>query len=49
MEEILIDEVLVAPVFQIVEKMIFSDRVITPVDKLVSGLGWGVPYFDIEL
>lgn len=49
MEQILIGEVLVAPVFQIVEKMIFSDRVITPVDKLVSGLGWGVAYYDIEV
>ncbi len=49
MEALLIDEVLVAPVFQIVEKMIFSDRVITPVDKLVSGLGWGVAYYDIEM
>ena len=49
MEQIAIDEVFVVPVFQVVNKIIFSDRVITPVDTEVPGLGWGLNYFDIDL
>ena len=47
MEQIYINDVLALPVFQVVEKAIFSDRLVTPVDTYVSGLGWGVRYFDI--
>ena len=47
MEQIYINDVLALPVFQVVEKAIFSDRLVTPVDTFVSGLGWGVRYFDI--
>lgn len=47
MERIYIEDVLAIPVFQVVEKAIFSDRLITPVNTYVSGLGWGTRYFDI--
>lgn len=47
MERIYINDVLALPVFQIVDKDIFSERLITPVDTYISGLGWGIPYFDI--
>ena len=39
--------VLALPVFEVVNKCMFSDRVITPVDLYVSGLGWGEKYIDI--
>ena len=46
-EQIYIEDVLAIPVFEVVNKCMFSDRVITPVDTYVSGLGWGEKYFDI--
>lgn len=49
MEQLAIDEVFVVPVFQVVNKIIFSDRVITPVDTEVPGLEWGLAYFDLDL
>ena len=46
-EQIYIEDVLAIPVFEVVNKCMFSDRVVTPVDTYVSGLGWGEKYFDI--
>lgn len=46
-EQIYIDDVLALPVFEVVNKCMFSERVITPVESYVSGLGWGEKYFDL--
>lgn len=47
MEKLYIEDVLALPIFEVINKSIFSDRMVLPVDTYQSGLGWGIKYFDI--
>jgi hypothetical protein len=48
LEKDLIDDVMIIPIFEVVNKDMFSERVRTAVDQYQSGLGWGFAYIEIQ-
>ncbi len=46
LEEIYLEDVIHAPIFQNINYEMFSDKIILPVDHYIPGVGWGLLYAD---